>query len=97
MEFHPEVITAILNTWGAPKYDGSQDVRLWLREIEKLCRRHSIPPTQMTEMAVRCTAGQASLVLVAMFEAKIAEDSVWSWADFEACVIQIEGEHSQPC
>jgi len=49
----------------------------------------------MTEMAIRCTAGQANLVLVAMFEAKIAEESVWSWTDFQACVIQIEGEHSQ--
>ena len=96
MEFHPDVLTAILNEWDAPRYDGSQDARLWLREIEELCRRDNIPPTQMTEMAVRCTAGQASVVLTAMFEARIAEESVWSWEDFKACAIQIEGEHSKP-
>ena len=95
MEFHPDVITDILNDWNAPRYDGTQDAHLWLREIEELCQRDRIPPTQMTEMAIRCTAGQANLVLVAMFEAKIAEESVWSWTDFQACVIQIEGEHSQ--
>jgi len=97
MVLHPDTITAILNNWGAPKYDGSQDVRLWLKAIEDLCRIYGIPLIQMTEMAVKCTAGEASLVLTAMFEAKVTEVGVWLWEDFKGCVIQIEGEYGQPC
>jgi len=93
MPLHPDTLTAILNNWDAPKYDGSQDVRPWLRAIEELCRIYGIPPVQMTEMAVKCTAGQANPVLTAMFEAKFAEAGVWEWADFKECVIRIEGEH----
>lgn len=93
MDLHSDIVAAIFNT---PKYDGSQDVRTWLRTIEELCQRHNIPPTQMTEIAVKCTTGQANLVLTAMLEAKVAEADVWSWADFERCVIQIEGENAQP-
>lgn len=94
MVLHPDTITAILNNWDAPQYDGSQDVRPWLKTIEKLCRIYGIPPIQMTEMAVRCTARPANPVLMVMFEANIAEAGVWLWADFEECVTRIEGEHS---
>ena len=97
MALHPDTITAILNNWDAPKYDGSQDVRPWLKAIEELCRIYGIPPVQMTEMAVKCTAGQANPILTAMFEANVAEVGVWLWADFKECVIRIEGEYSQPC
>lgn len=98
MPLHPDTITAILNNWDAPKYDGLQDVRPWLKAIEELCRIYGIPPIQMTEMAVKCTAGEANLVLAAMFEAKLAEAGVWEWVDFKECVIQIEGEfeYDQP-
>ena len=94
---HADTIVAILNNWDAPKYDGSQDVRPWLRAIEELCRIYGIPQTQMTEMAVKCTTGQANPVLTAMFEAKVAEAGVWLWGDFKECVIQIGGGYSQPC
>ena len=92
MVLHPDTITAILNNWGAPKYDGSQDVRPWLRAMEELFRIYGIPPIQMTEMAVKCTDGEAGPVLAAMFEARATEAGVWEWADFKECVIQIEGE-----
>jgi len=96
MDLHSDIIAAILNTWDAPTYDGSQDARQWLRAIEELCQRYNIPPTQRTEMAVKCTAGQANLVLTAMLKAKVDKAGVWSWADFKACVILIEGKYSQP-
>jgi hypothetical protein len=91
MVLHSDTVTAILNNWNAPKYDGSQDVRPWLKAIEELCRIYGIPPTQMTEVAVKSTAGKASPVLTAMF-AKVTEAGVWEWVDFKKCVIQIEGE-----
>lgn len=93
MALHPDTIIAILNNWDAPKYDGSKDVRPWLKAIEDLCRIYGIPRFQMTEMAVKCTAGLANPVLTAIFEAKVAEAGVWWWEDFKQCVIQIEGEH----
>jgi hypothetical protein len=92
MALHPDTLTAILNNWDAPKYDGSQDVRPWLKAIEELCRIYGIPWIQMTVMAVNCTAGQANPVLTAMFEAKVTKAGVWLWEDFKQCVIQIEGE-----
>lgn len=92
MVLHPDTIKAIINNWDAPKYDGSQDVRPWLRAMEELCRIYGIPPVQMTEMAVKCTAGAANPVLAAMFNARVAEAGVWLWADFKQCVIQIEGK-----
>lgn len=92
MALHPDTLTAILNNWDAPKYDGSQDVRPWLKAIEELCRIYGIPRIQITEMGVNCTAGQANLVLTAMFEARVAEVGVWEWAEFKECVIRIEGE-----
>lgn len=92
MVLHRDTIVAILNNWNAPKYDGSQDVRPWLKGIEELCRIYGIPPIQMTEMAVKSTSGEANPVLMAMFEAKVAEAGTWEWADFKECVIQIEGE-----
>ena len=91
MALHPDAITAILNNWDAPKYDGSQDVRLWLRAIEELCRIYGIPQIQMTEMAVKCTAGQANPVLTSIFEAMVTEVGVWLWEDFKQYVIRIEG------
>ena len=96
MVLHPDTIKAILNNWDAQKYDGSRDVRPWLRAIEELFRIYGIPQTQMTEMAVKCTAGQANTVLTAMFEANVAQAGVWLWADFKECVIQIEDECSKP-
>ena len=93
---HPNTLTAILNNWNAPTYDGSQGVRQWLRAMEELLRIYGIPPVQMTEMAVRSAVREANLVLAAMFEVKVAEAGVWLWEDFKECVIQIEGEHSQP-
>ena len=92
MVLHPDTLTAILNNWDAPKYDGSQDVYPWLMAIEELCRIYGIPPVQMTEMAVRCTTGHANPVLTAMFEVKAAKAGTWLWGDFKQCVIQIEGE-----
>lgn len=92
MVLHPDTLTAILNNWDAPKYDGSQDVRAWLRSIEELCRIYGIPWIQMTEMALGCTAGKANPVLTAIFQAKVAETGIWLWGDFKQCVIQIEGE-----
>ena len=92
MVLHPDTITAILNNWDAPKYDGLQDVRPWLKAIEELCRIYGIPLVQMTEMAVKCTTGQANPVLTAMFEAKVTEAGVWGWAEFKECVTLIEGE-----
>ena len=89
-------ITAILNNWNAPRYDGSQDARQWLRAIEEFCKIYGIPPVQMAEMAIKCTAGEANSILTPMLEAKVAEAGVWLWIDFKECVIQIEGEHSQP-
>ena len=97
MVLHPDTLTAILNNWDAPKYDGSQDVRPWLKAIEELCRIYGVPPIQMTEMAVRSTDGKASPVLTAMFNARIDEVGVWEWPGFKACVIRIEGEHSWQC
>jgi len=96
MTLHADTIRAILNNWDAPKYDGSQDVRQWLRAIERLCKIYGIPPAQITEMAVKCTAGEANPILTAMLQAKVAEAGVWLWVDFKECVIQIEGERSQP-
>lgn len=92
MVLHPDTIRAILNNWDAPKYDGSQDVRPWLRAIEDLCRIYGIPYIQMTEMAVECTAGHANPILTAIFEAKVAKAGIWFWEDFKRCVIHIEGE-----
>ena len=94
MVLHSDTIKAILNYWNAPKYDGSQDVRQWLKEIEELCKIYGIPPAQTTEMAIKCTVGEANTVLAAMLETKVTEAGVWSWAEFKECVIQIEGEHS---
>ena len=96
MTLHTAAITAILNDRNAPKYDGSQDAHRWLREIEELCETHGIPSAQMTEIAVKCTAGVTNIMLKAMLEAKVAEVGVWLWADFKECVIRIEGKHSQP-
>ena len=92
MVLHPDTLTAILNNWDAPKYDGSQDVRPWLRAIEELCRIYGIPSIQMTEMAIECTAGKANPVLTAILEAKVSEAGIWLWQDFKHCVIQIEGK-----
>ena len=92
MALRPETIKAILNNWNAPKYDGSQDVRQWLKEIERLSQIYGIPPAQMTEMAVRCTVGEVNTVLTAMLGTRVGEAGVWAWADFRECVIQIEGE-----
>jgi len=97
MVLHSDTIKAILNNWNAPKYDGLQDVRQWLGEIEKLCKIYGIrAPAQMTEMAIKCTVGEANTVLAAMLKTKVTEAGVWPWADFKECVIQIEGKHSQP-
>ncbi|KAF9780103.1 hypothetical protein BJ322DRAFT_1084565 [Thelephora terrestris] len=93
MVLHPDTITAIINNWDAPKYDGSQDVRPWLRAMEEICRIYGIPLVQMTEMAIKCTAGQASPVLTAMFDARVAEAGGWLWVDFKQCVIQIEDNY----
>ena len=94
MALHPDTITAILNNWAAPKYDGSQDVRRWLTAIEKLCQIYGIPPIQMTEIVVQCTTGLANPVLTAIFKAKVADTGLWSWTDFKEFVIRIEGEHT---
>ena len=96
MVLYPDTIKAILNNWNAPKYDGTQDVRQWLKEIQELLRIYGIPPVQMTEVAIKCTAGEANSVLAAMFKARVAEAGVWLWEDFKECVTQIEGEYSQP-
>jgi hypothetical protein len=88
-------IRAILDHWDAQSYDGSQDVRQWLGSIEGLCQMYGIPPVQMTEVAVKCTAGEVKSILEAMFEAKVAEAGMWLWAEFKECVIQIHGEHGQ--
>ena len=96
MALRSHTITAILNNRNAPEYDGSQDVHQWLRAIEELCKIYSIPPVQMAEIAIKCTAGEANSILTPMLEAKVAEAGVWLWVDFKECVIQIEGEHSQP-
>ena len=96
MALRSHTITAILNNRNAPEYDGSQDVHQWLRAIEELCKIYGIPPVQMAEMAIKCTAGEANSILTPMLEAKVAEVGVWLWVDFKECVIQIEGEHSQP-
>lgn len=92
MALHPDTLTAILNNWDAPKYDGSQDVRPWLMAIEELCRIYGIPWIQMTEMAVRSTAGNAYPVLTAMLETQVAGAGMWSWEDFKQSVIHIEGK-----
>lgn len=44
-------------------------------------------------MAVKCTGGRANPVLMAMFEANIAEAGYWSWPDFKQCLIQIEDNY----
>ena len=95
MALHPDTIRAIPNNWDATKYDGPQDVRPWLMEIEEKCRIDRIPEAQMTEIAIECTDGEVNIVLTAMFEAKVAEAGEWPWADFKECVIQIEGEHNK--
>ena len=93
----PATVTAILNSWNVQNYDGSQDARQWLRTIEERCQIYGVPQTQMTEMAVRCTAGEANRVLGAMLEAHVNEAGVWPWQDFRRQVIQTEGGCSQPC
>ena len=95
MPLQAKTIKAILNNWDTQKYNGSQDVRPWLIQIEENCRIYGIPEAQMTEVAVKSTDGEVNKVLTAMFEVKVAEAGVWSWADFKECVIQIEGKHSQ--
>ena len=75
-------------------YNGSQDVRPWLMQIEENCHLYGIPEIQMTEVAVGSTDGEVNTVLTAMFEVKITEAGVWPWADFKECVIQIEGEYN---
>ena len=95
MPLRAETIKAILNNWDVQRYNGLQDVRPWLKHTEENCRIYGIPETQMTEVAVKSTDGEANKVLTAMFEVKVAEAGVWSWADFKECVIQIEGEHNQ--
>ena len=95
MVLHAETIRAILNNWDATRYNGSQDVRPWLMEIEEKCRIYGIPQIQMTEVAIRCTDGEVNTVLTAMFEARVAEAGPWLWTDFKECVIQIEGERNQ--
>ena len=90
-----ETIKAILDNWDVQKYDGLQDVRLWLAQIEENFHIHGIPETQMTEVAARSTDGEVNTVLTAMVAAKVAEAGVWLWTDFKECLIQIEGEHSQ--
>ena len=87
----PATVTAILNKWDVQNYDESQDARQWLRTIEEGCQTYGVPPTQMTEMAVRCTTGQANLVLKTIFEAKVDEADGWPWEDFKGYVIQTEG------
>lgn len=91
MEIHPDIFATVFSP---QEYDGSQDTRTWLRTIEELCQGLNIPLTQMTEIAVKCTTGQVNLDLTAMFEAKVAESGVWSWADFKEHVIQ--GEPAMP-
>ena len=93
----PATITAILSCWDVPKYDGSQDARQWLRTIEESCQTYGVPPTQMTEMAVRCMTGEENLDLRAIFEKKVDKAGVRLWEDFKRCVIHIEGGCSQPC
>ena len=95
MPLQAETIRAILN-WDVQKYNGSQDVRPWLMQIEENCRICGIPEIEMTEVAVKSTDGEVNTVLTAMFEARVAEAGVWPWADFKECVIQIEGGHNQP-
>lgn len=90
-----DTIKSILNNWDATKYNGSQDVRPWLREIEEKYHIHGIPEIQMTEVAVKSTDGEVNTVLKAMLEAKVAEAGAWSWEDFKESMIQIEGEHNQ--
>ena len=94
MTLKAETIRAILNNWDVQKYNGLQDVRPWLLRIEENCQIYGIPETQMTEVAVKSTDGEVNTTLTAMFEAKVAEVGVWSWADFKECVIQIEGERN---
>ena len=95
MPLHARTIEAILSNWGATKYNGSQDVRPWLTEIEEEYRIHGIPEIQMTDMAVRSTDGEVNTVLTAMYEAKVAEGGKWSWEDFKESVIKIEGKPNQ--
>ena len=88
-------IRAILNDWDAPMYDGSQDARRWLMEIEEKCQGYGIQVIQMTEVAVERTEGEVKTVLTAILEAKVAEAGVWPWADFKECVIRNEGKPNQ--
>ena len=96
MALRADIIKSILNIWDVTKYNGSQNVGLWLMEIEEKHQIYSIPEIQMTEMAVKSTDGEVNTVLTAMFEAMMAVAGVWPWADFKECVIRIEGEHNQP-
>ena len=95
MALQAETIKAILNNWDVQKYDGLQDVRPWLAQIEENSQIYGIPETQMTEVAAKSTDGEVNTVLTAMLEAKVAEAGVWPWTDFKESVIQIEGEHDQ--
>ena len=95
MSLQAETIRGILNKWNVQTYDGLQDVRSWLVQIEENSRIHGIPETQMTEVATNSTDGEVKTVLTAMLEAMVAEAGVWPWTDFKKWVIQIEGEHNQ--
>jgi len=95
MPLHADTIRAILNNWNTTKYNGSQDVRPWLMEVEEKCRIYGIQEAQMTEVAVKCTEGEANPVLTAMFKAKVDKAGVWPWADFKKCLIGIEDNYRQ--
>ena len=96
MPLDADALRTILNKWDTAKYDGSQDVRPWLTEIEETCNIYDIPEIQTTEVAVERTEGEVNSVLTAMFKTKVAEAGVWPWADFKECVTQIQGEYNQP-
>ena len=96
MPLHADDIEAILSNWGATKYDGSQDVRPWLTEIEEKYQIYGIPEIQMTDMAVKSTDGEVNTVLTAIYKAKAAVAGGWSWEDFKEFVIQVEGKRNQP-
>ena len=95
MPLHADNIAAILDNWDATKYDGSQDVQLWLTEIEEKYRIHGIPEIHMTDMAVKSTDGEVNTVLTAIYKAKAAVAGGWSWEDFKEFVIQVEGKRDQ--
>jgi len=95
MALNAGAIKALLSNWGATMYDGSQDVRPWLMEIEEKYRIHGIPEIHMTDMAVKFTNGEVNTVLTAMYKARVAEAGAWSWEDFKESLIKIEDDYRE--